>query len=98
MTDSLASVTSDSPVDLETFRVSSRMSYRQLADLIGVRQEKQARSYALGHSWPRSGKVLDMIVERSNGRVSIDAMHRRRSEFQRQESLAATRDASESRV
>lgn len=75
-------------VDLETFRVKSNLSYQQLAKLIGVPQAKQARSYALGHRWPRDGAVLDAIVARTNGGVSIEAMHRRRSIYQRRESVA----------
>ena len=74
-------------MDLETYRTSIGLSYTQLADLIDVRQAKQARSYALGHSWPRSTQ-LQKIIKATKGAVTIEAMHKRRLDFLRHAELS----------
>lgn len=66
-------------MDLETFRTRRRLSYKELADLIGVSQPKQARSYALGHAWPRAAQV-QKILSACKG-VTVAGMHRRRVDF-----------------
>lgn len=69
-------------MDLETFRTRRGLSYKELADLIEVTQPKQARSYAIGQSWPRSAQ-LEKILLKAKG-VTLTAMHRRRVCFLRQ--------------
>ncbi len=66
-------------MDLEAYRLKNNLSYTQLAELINVKQAKQARSYALGHSWPRSNQ-LQTIIKSAKG-VTLEAMHKRRLDF-----------------
>ncbi len=66
-------------MDLEAFRIKRELSYSDLADLIGITQAKQARSYALGHSWPRAAQ-LEKILSAAKG-VTLAAMHKRRLDF-----------------
>lgn len=67
-------------MDLEGYRINRSMTYTQLAELIEVNQAKQARSYALGHSWPRSTQ-LQTILQRTKGAVTLEDMHKRRLDF-----------------
>lgn len=67
-----------SALDLEQYRQERKLTYRALADLIGVPQAKQARAYALGLQWPRDPSILDHIVAQTGGLVTVEAMHRRR--------------------
>lgn len=82
MSESSAHSTCRNDLDLEAFRLAKAWSYGELADFIGVTQAKQARAYALGHRWPRDAGLLNAIVEKSGGVVSIAAMHDRRSHYQ----------------
>lgn len=67
-------------MDLETFRLDQRLTYRKLGELVGQRHPGQIRSWALGQAWPDADK-LQRIVERTNGAVTIEAMHRRRLQW-----------------
>ncbi len=74
-------------MDLEAFRIKRGLSYADLAQLIEVNQAKQARSYALGHSWPRATQ-LEKIISAAKG-VSLAAMHKRRLDFLAHETSSA---------
>lgn len=66
-------------LDLEAYRREQNLTYRDIAERIGVSTPTRARMYALGEVWPRDPEVLDRIVEMSGGAVTIEAMHRRRA-------------------
>lgn len=72
-------------LDLEEYRREQRLTYQDVADRLGLTGAPRARRYALGERWPRDPAVLDRIVEMSGGRVTIDAMHRRRRRFVEQQ-------------
>lgn len=64
-------------MDLEQFRLEKGLTYDQLADLIGLTQNRQAQAYALGETWPKTER-LDVILRKTDGLVTILAMHERR--------------------
>ena len=64
-------------VDLESFRQSRGMTYAELASLLGISQARQASAYARGEKWPRP-ELLQRIIDRTGGEVSVDAMHQTR--------------------
>ena len=68
-------------MDLETYKITQNLTYEDLATEIGVTQAKQARSYALGHIWPRT-EQLEKIVKACEG-VTIEDMHARRMRYRR---------------
>ena len=78
-------IPSAAAVDLEQYRVEHRLTYQDIADRLGIGGIGRARRYALGERWPRDPAVLDRIVEMTGGRVTIDAMHRRRREYVEQQ-------------
>jgi len=75
-------------MDLEQYRQNHGLTYQQLADLLGVRQSKQAHAWALGTNWPLSER-LQKILRKTKGEVTIEDMHARRMAFLQAESRAA---------
>jgi hypothetical protein len=65
-------------VDLETYRRSRQMTWRQLQEQIGASSESQARRWALGMEWPRDPERIEHICAATGGEVDVYAMHRRR--------------------
>ena len=63
-------------MDLEDWRKSKGLAYRDLAELIGEQNPTHARRYALGENWPREER-LAVILARCDG-VDLFAMHQRR--------------------
>lgn len=63
-------------MDLEEWRKSNGLLYRDLASLIGATEPGHARRYALGESWPRADR-LEVILKQCPG-VDLFAMHQRR--------------------
>jgi hypothetical protein len=70
-------------IDLEQFRRERRLSYQGLADLIGIKQNRQAIAYAVGEIWPGT-EMLQQILDATGGAVDIFAMHQRRLQWLRQ--------------
>ena len=64
-------------LDLEEYRRTKGLTYWELAELLGLTQNRHAMRWALGESWPDADK-LQRIVEATQGAVTVDAMHRRR--------------------
>lgn len=64
-------------MDLETWRKEQRLAYAQLADLLGEGDPNTARRHALGLSWPNPERI-ETIRAMTGGRVTLEAMHRRR--------------------
>jgi hypothetical protein len=64
-------------IDLETFRQEQGLSYQGLADLIGIKQNRQAQAYAVGEVWPGT-EMLEQIRLSTRDEVDIFAMHQRR--------------------
>ncbi len=64
-------------IDLEQFRRERGLTYQQLADLLGIKQNRQAIAYARGETWPGT-EMLEQIREKTGGAVDIFAMHQRR--------------------
>ncbi len=69
-------------MDLEAWRKSQGLVYRDVAELIGASSPGKARQYALGGSWPREDQ-LARILDRCSG-IDLFAMHQRRLEWVRQ--------------
>ena len=67
-------------MDLEEFRVWKGLTYDELADFLGLTQNRQALAYALGETWPKTDRLTD-ILRRTEGRVTILAMHERRHKW-----------------
>ncbi len=67
-------------LDLEQYRLTNELTYEALAELIGVRNKAQARTYALGIRWPKPQR-LEEILRSTGGLVTIRAMHRRHLAF-----------------
>jgi transcriptional regulator with XRE-family HTH domain len=78
-------------LDLEEYRRAERLTYWELAELLGLTQNRHAMRWALGESWPDADK-LQRIVEVTQGLVTVEAMHRRRLTH-----LAETKGYSEQR-
>lgn len=72
----------DPEMDLVAFRIARSMTWADLADLIGARDPRQARGWALGYERP-SAERIDEIVRRTGGAVTVHAMHRRRLQYER---------------
>ena len=64
-------------IDLEEFRLAKGLSYRKLASLIGSTHASQARCWAIGESRPDADQV-EAIIRRTEGAVSVEAMHKKR--------------------
>ena len=64
-------------MDLEAFRRDRRLSYRKLAGLLGLSQGRTAQAYARGEAWPDADR-LGEIIQRTDGAVTLDALHARR--------------------
>jgi hypothetical protein len=67
-------------MDLEAFRISRKLSYRRLAQLIAVGGGRRAQAIARGECWPRADRLAD-IVARTDGEVTIEAMHAKRLQW-----------------
>ncbi len=61
-------------MDLECWRAQRKITYRELADLIGVSQAAMARRYALGEQWPRS-ETVERIFRATDGNVTPTDLH-----------------------
>jgi hypothetical protein len=64
-------------LDLEEYRQAHGLSYRKLAALIGSGHASQTRSWAIGESRPDADQA-EAIIRKTNGIVTIEALHRRR--------------------
>jgi hypothetical protein len=49
-------------MDLEAFRVSRKLSYRRLAQLIAVGGGRRAQAIARGECWPRADRLADIVA------------------------------------
>lgn len=70
-------------VDLDTYRKSHGLTWRQLAERIGAATETQARRWALGMEWPRDPERLEAICKACGHEVDVYSMHLRRLEWVR---------------
>lgn len=68
-------------MDLEAYKQTRKLSWRDVAELIGVRQAKQARAYGTGQDWPKAAR-LEAIVAATKGVVTVEDMHRRRLAYE----------------
>jgi hypothetical protein len=64
-------------MDLETFKEREGIGWRPLAQMLGYRSHIRVRSWALGECRPDADE-LEQIILRTEGAVTIEAMHRRR--------------------
>jgi len=85
-------------MDLEEYRLQHRLTYEQLAVLIGASQKTRARAYALGEAWPRYSEKLAKILKATKGLVTIEDMHARRMAFLRAANAPRARSRPERRV
>lgn len=69
-------------MDLETYRRSRGLTWRQLQALVGASSESQVRRWALGIEWPRADR-LDAICKATGNEVDVYSMHLRRLEWVR---------------
>lgn len=82
-------------LDLEEFRRAQGLSYRQLAELLGSSHASKTRDWAIGAARPEADQ-MEYIVQRTGGVVTVDAMHRRRLQWLRENekiSVPLTSDA-----
>lgn len=79
-------------MDLDQWRNMKGLSWAALAARLGLSQAKQARAYALGHDWPQRAERLDAIIAATDNEVTVEAMHKKRLEFERS-SASSTRSA-----
>ena len=64
-------------MDLEAYRRANGLSYRKLAEHLAISQGRRAMAIAKGECWPDADRLAD-IVARTDGKVTIEAMHERR--------------------
>jgi transcriptional regulator with XRE-family HTH domain len=64
-------------MDLEEFRQVRGLSYRKLAELLGLSQGRTAQAYARGEFWPDADR-LEAIVACTGGLVTLNTLHARR--------------------
>ena len=69
-------------MNLEEYRLEKGLSYEELAELLGLTQNRQAQAYALGETWPKTER-LEVILKKTEGLVTILAMHHRRRSWLR---------------
>jgi hypothetical protein len=64
-------------MDLEIYKGEHSLSWRGLAEFLGYKSHNRVRGWALGENWPDANDQA-VIVCRTEGRVTIEAMHQRR--------------------
>lgn len=69
-------------MDLEQFRQSKGLSYKALAELLGLAasNKRRAQSYAIGETWPPADRIEE-IISATDGQVTLDALHQRRLQW-----------------
>lgn len=75
-------------MDLEEFRIAKGLSYRQLGALIGANHASKVRSWAFGEARPDADQ-MEAIVIKTDGAVTIEAMHQRRLSWLRENNRCA---------
>ena len=70
-------------MDLEQWRIARGLTYRQLAELLGIPSTSQAQRIALGHEAARTERV-EIIRMVTDEQVSLFSMHQRRMAWLRE--------------
>jgi hypothetical protein len=75
-------------MDLEQYRIANDWTYEHLARQLNLTHRAVARDYALGKRWPHPDRV-DEFLKVTDGKVTLEAMHRRHANYVRSRSVNA---------
>lgn len=71
-------------IDLEQYRQTHGLTWAEVAIRIGATGPRQAQAWATGAERPGSAEKLEAIERATDGQVTVNAMHRKRLEYERQ--------------
>jgi hypothetical protein len=67
-------------LDLEEYRLAEGLTYEQFRQFLDLSDKSACRDYCLGILWPGTFRLRD-ILRRMGGKVTLDAMFRRREAY-----------------